>query len=78
MTRPIHQFNHRGKSLFSSKQKGIYVQLSEIFLEMIKIRGAAHNRVVIGLRLRLNFIAIVGDIATRDQKTPTTRLNHLF
>jgi len=42
--------------------------LSKIVLAIIKIQGAAHNRVVIELRLRLNFIAIVGDIATRDQK----------
>ena len=41
---------------------------------MTKIGGAAHNRVIIELRLQLDFIAIVGDIATRDQKTPTIHL----
>jgi len=40
--------------------------LSKILLEIIKIQGAAYNRIVIKLWLRSDYIAIVGEIATRD------------
>jgi len=58
----------RGEISIITDLLSILSNLSKIFLAIIKIQGAAHNRVLIELRLRLNFIAIVGDIATRDQK----------
>jgi len=58
----------RGETSIITGLLPILSHVSKIFLAIIKIRGAAHNRVIIELWLRLNFIAIVGDMAIRDQK----------